>query len=471
MIAILRLVLAAVFLVAGVAKLLDRDGSRRAMRGFGVPERLVVPLALLLPVAELTLAAGLVPAATGPFAAAGAAALLALFALAIVIALARGRTPECHCFGRLHSAPAGWGTLARNAALVALAVVIAWQPASDPSRFELAVAGVVLVIAAQALLSFTLLRRYGRALRRLEELEARPARHALAVGAEAPSFAFAGRDGTRTTLDGLLIRAKPVLLVFSSSGCGPCQALLPKVAGWQERLADHVTVALLEDEPIVADWYGVEATPSAVLVGVDGTVAHALVSGGREIERLVRTLTSDIKPGEAARNGRARVATATALAGGLAVTAVAQAASNPASALDPELQAIDAAFKAGLQRLAAASDRSAKAVHAYATTRPNAKLMRTRRTAAIRALSAERREVIALRARIKALPASGDPAGLVKQRLLAGLSLMAGSLKHHERALPATPEKAASLLSTSQRLRVDSVVPIATAAAVMRSQR
>jgi uncharacterized membrane protein YphA (DoxX/SURF4 family) len=47
-----RLLLAAVFVVAGLAKLADRAGSRQAMRDFGVPVRLAAPFGLLLPLAN-----------------------------------------------------------------------------------------------------------------------------------------------------------------------------------------------------------------------------------------------------------------------------------------------------------------------------------------------------------------------------------------------------------------------------------
>jgi hypothetical protein len=35
-------------------------------------------------------------------------ALLVLFIVAIAVTLARGRKPDCHCFGQLHSKPIGW---------------------------------------------------------------------------------------------------------------------------------------------------------------------------------------------------------------------------------------------------------------------------------------------------------------------------------------------------------------------------
>ena len=48
-----RVLLAAVFAVAGAAKLRDRPGTRQAVVDFGAPERLAGPLAVLLPLAEL----------------------------------------------------------------------------------------------------------------------------------------------------------------------------------------------------------------------------------------------------------------------------------------------------------------------------------------------------------------------------------------------------------------------------------
>ncbi len=56
-----RLLLAAVFAVAGLAKLADLSGSRQAVRDFGLPSRLAAPLGTLLPLAELGVAVALVP--------------------------------------------------------------------------------------------------------------------------------------------------------------------------------------------------------------------------------------------------------------------------------------------------------------------------------------------------------------------------------------------------------------------------
>ena len=103
---IARLLLALVFILAGVAKLADRKGSKQAVIDFGVPTALAAPLGVLLPLAELAVATSLLgPTSTAWWGALGALALLSLFTVGISINLAHGRKPECHCFGQLHSAP------------------------------------------------------------------------------------------------------------------------------------------------------------------------------------------------------------------------------------------------------------------------------------------------------------------------------------------------------------------------------
>src|SRR6266851_2396210 len=109
-----RLVLIAVFGIAGLAKLADRAGSRRMLIDFGVPPRLAAPLGIALPLAELAVALALMSAASAWWAGLAALVLLMLFAGGIAVNLAHGRTPDCRCFGQLHAEPAGPSTLARN---------------------------------------------------------------------------------------------------------------------------------------------------------------------------------------------------------------------------------------------------------------------------------------------------------------------------------------------------------------------
>lgn len=128
---IIRAMLVAVFATAGLAKLADMEGSRGAVAGFGVPERLARPLGTLLPFAELTVTALLLFGGTARAGALGALALLLAFSAGIAAAMARGEAPDCHCFGQLHSEPAGPRTLARNLSLASLAAIAAFA-GSDP---------------------------------------------------------------------------------------------------------------------------------------------------------------------------------------------------------------------------------------------------------------------------------------------------------------------------------------------------
>src|SRR5436853_4710360 len=91
-----------------------------------------MPVCLLFPLAVLSVAVALVPTIMVWWGALGALALLLLFVAGIGFNLARGRQPDCHCFGQLHSAPAGWPTLIRNLVLAAVAGVVVAFGRSTP---------------------------------------------------------------------------------------------------------------------------------------------------------------------------------------------------------------------------------------------------------------------------------------------------------------------------------------------------
>jgi peroxiredoxin/uncharacterized membrane protein YphA (DoxX/SURF4 family) len=330
-----RLALAAVFVVAGAAKLADLAGSRRAVEGFGVPAAAAGPLGLALPLAELAVGVLLLPAASAPYAAFGGLVLLLAFCVAIGAALARGAEPNCHCFGQLHSAPAGWPTLARNTALAAVAALVAAAGLSDPgpsavawvgdlSTTALMGAALAAVVALFGFTAFHLLRQNGRLLLRLDALEAqladgqpaatrkaqvrrRPPKGVggLELGSAAPDFALRSTAGGEETLGTLLSSGRPLLLVFTSVDCGPCRALKPDIAGWQRELADRLTVApvssgpaddsvadglewaLIQEKREVSDEYDARGTPAAVLVAPDGQIVSRVAGGADAIRDLV----------------------------------------------------------------------------------------------------------------------------------------------------------------------------------------
>ena len=324
-----RLLLSGVFLVAGVAKLADREGSRQAVVGFGVPGALAAPLAIFLPLAELAVAAALIPTATAFWGALGALALLLLFVAGIATNLARGRRPDCHCFGQLRSAPAGWRTLARNGVLAGVAALLVWQGLAgevgpsvvgwsgalsiDQLLILASAMAVLVLVSAQWLFLFRLLRQISRLLTRLNAVEERLADAGLAsglpVGAPAPAFALEDLGGEEVTLDGLRARGKPVMLVFTDTDCEFCAELLPEVGSWQRQYAEKLTISvvgrgtveensaeasehgvenvLLQEDWEVADAYEVDATPGALIVSPDGTIGSPVAEGPDEVEALV----------------------------------------------------------------------------------------------------------------------------------------------------------------------------------------
>jgi peroxiredoxin/uncharacterized membrane protein YphA (DoxX/SURF4 family) len=471
---VIRLALAAVFAFAGAAKLADPAGSRRAIRDFGIPERLAAPLAFLLPVAEIGIAVGLVPASSVRLAAGAGAGLLVLFAVAISIALLRGRRPDCHCFGQLHSAPAGPATLVRNLALAGLAVLIASQPAGDPGWIELAAVGVAMVVGGQAALSYLLMRRYGRALLRIQELETGLSRpETLALGAEAPDFALPDLDGHEVELGGLLAGKRPVLLVFADPGCGPCRALLPQLAVWQNDHADRFTLALvsrgeqsentavaeehglhtvlIQEDREVADLYQSDATPSAALVGAEGRIEHPLVTGADAITELVDFATSPSRAVALAGNGARRIAVAAALAGGLGVAATEAGASTTeetlSSVVDPKLAAIGNTIRKATPKLQRDENAIRQALVANAS-KPGA-----RSNAAVReSLRTLRADVLDVRARVIGLSTTKSPrAAEAKQLCSKSFQSLAEGLERFEQIVVAAPAQDVTRLSSQSR--------------------
>jgi hypothetical protein len=183
---IARLLLSAVFLVAAVGKLADRQGSREVIADFGVPKVLAAPVALVLPFVELAISFLLVPDATSRWGAAAALGMLLLFIAGMAISLARGRQPDCHCFGQLSSAPVGRSTLLRNGALAGVAALVLWYGGRSPEIASisatvgsnaagwvaLVVALVALALAAiEAWFILNLLTQQGRLLLRVDALE------------------------------------------------------------------------------------------------------------------------------------------------------------------------------------------------------------------------------------------------------------------------------------------------------------
>src|SRR3954468_18747396 len=243
-----RLLLAGVFLVAGVGKLADLPGFRGTLRGFGVGGRPARIGAVALPIAEIATAAALLVQPLAFWGAGAALLLLVAFTGAIVNALARGDAPDFGCFGALQSAAVSRRQVGRNAVLGALALFVVAAGPGTAIAEDGASAAIVLLLAAAtcALLALSLqLWRERRGLR--EELTAARRTAAavppgLTVGALAPSFSVRGTNGDTVSLDDLRTPGQPIALIFCVGGCGPCSALAPELPRWQAALADTLTI-------------------------------------------------------------------------------------------------------------------------------------------------------------------------------------------------------------------------------------
>src|SRR5690242_12603975 len=62
---------------------------------------------------------------------------------------------------------------------------------------------------------------------------------------QAPDVALTLLGGGGTSINALLARGKPLLLVVTDPRCGPCYELLPDVAGWQRVYGDRLSIALV----------------------------------------------------------------------------------------------------------------------------------------------------------------------------------------------------------------------------------
>ncbi|MDQ3654099.1 MAG: redoxin domain-containing protein [Chloroflexota bacterium] len=345
---LVRVVLAGVFGLAAVTKLIDLSGSRSAMEGFGLPKRLAAPAGIALPLIEITIAILLLPLTTSWWGALGGLVLMLAFMAGIAYNLAKGRTPDCHCFGQVYSEPVGKSTLIRNGVFAALAAVlvlrgpegqgaslVGWLgDVSTADRVLLILVVLILgILATLGWLTVQLLQQNGRLLVRIDALEgastggqivgaaaerADPIPAGLPVGTNAPAFSLARLDGETVTLDSLRAEGKPVVLVFTDPGCGPCGALMPELGRWQQEHAQVLTLALvsrgtreanaakagehgisrvfLQQDREVSQAYQSVPTPSAVLIRADGTIGAPAALGSDAIRSLITRITARPAP-------------------------------------------------------------------------------------------------------------------------------------------------------------------------------
>lgn len=323
-----RLALVAVFSVAALAKLRDRQATAEALKAFGVPEKIVLQTTYLLPGAEGLAALLLVIPALYVYGAVWSLLLLLAFTTAVVVNLGRGKRPSCRCFGEMSAKQIGAHTVGRNLALSAAALYIivaapstvqdarVWFYSLDADDAELSIAVGILALAffIQSWMLLRLRDQTAELTRRLDALGAR-APDPLPLGADAPSFELPTTKGTPLGLTELLARGKPLILIFTDPHCGPCHAILPQVSMWQKSLSKAFTVGIVSRGPMpaneeharanelsevmvqntdeIAESYRAGGTPSAVRISSEGKIDSTIAVGTQPILELFEATIAD----------------------------------------------------------------------------------------------------------------------------------------------------------------------------------
>lgn len=332
---ILRLGLAGVFGLAGITKLVDREGTEKAVADFGVPAALIRPVAVLLPVAELAIAAALFPIVSSWFAAIAAAAMFVVFTAAMLYHIAQGRSPDCHCFGQVYSEPVGVSSVLRNIGFLAAAsgLVVAGQGSQgyDLLNGEGSVMQLVLGLTLIALAGIAILylrkisEQQTQLIRRIEvmELVAREGgsveredvshpQDGLPIGGYFPDFELYDLNANLISSKQIKAQGVPTLFFFVSPTCGPCKALLPEINEWRKELMGKVNFVfissgkapdniekfgldprlpvLLQKGREVAESVKAQWTPTAILMDGNGRVASHATAGDTQIRALVEKI-------------------------------------------------------------------------------------------------------------------------------------------------------------------------------------
>ena len=137
----------------------------------------------------------------------------------------------------------------------------------------------------------------------------------LPVDAPAPNFILNDLNGIAISLHDFLSRGHSLVIIFMDPDCEACATLLSEVEKWQIELRPATDVivisrgtvgenlAMFGNRPIrdvlvecvreVSHAYRCPATPAAVWISQDGSVASSLAMGPAGIKSLVKAISAD----------------------------------------------------------------------------------------------------------------------------------------------------------------------------------
>jgi len=335
---LIRLLLFAVFALAGIGKLLDLEGSEKALKAFGTPEEFAKTFAVALPFAEIVFAVCFLFTETSWLGAIGALILLLSFIGGMIWQISQGKAPDCHCFGQIHSEPVGRKTLIRNIGFAVLALALVAQGRdfqglnladTDSGMIQTMMILALLVLSAvivyflksihkqqeQIIRRMDILEALGKDGTALERSDAGDPGDGLPIGSPFPDFELPDIRGRRVVFNDIISENRPTLFFFVSPTCEPCKSLLPEIEAWRTELENKVNfvfvssgkadenlekfsekaasyILLQKDrevaESVVALW-----TPTALFVGAEGKIASHPAAGDTAIRELVEKIKAE----------------------------------------------------------------------------------------------------------------------------------------------------------------------------------
>ncbi|MGV2982667.1 MauE/DoxX family redox-associated membrane protein [Microbacterium sp. AGC85] len=317
--ALLPVVLAAVFVTAGVLKLRRPQTVVTALTNFGVPAVFRTrSTALALAVGEILLGVALVTTRGWVFFVAGlvTVAATAVFVAITARAVMRGENFDCGCFGATQS-PLGPAVVWRNALLLSAALGTAFLGIGSFPGVAAAIGVldqgdlawlVVVLLLASLTATFTL------SVRRPLTGGASPSQPGDLTGTTLPDLYFATSADEPVRLMDMLDR--PKLITIVRPGCHSCSALLDSSDDVRKQLPSSTDMLLIvagdkdsfvKEHPdlapfslfggwTLAGYVRVSAYPAAVLVGAGGEILADPVAGTDAVQELVERSTLLLHP-------------------------------------------------------------------------------------------------------------------------------------------------------------------------------
>jgi thiol-disulfide isomerase/thioredoxin len=130
----------------------------------------------------------------------------------------------------------------------------------------------------------------------------------LPPGTTAPALAASDIEGRPVSWADALVPSRPILLLFTTSRCGPCREMLPAIQVWQRDHAERVRVMIASQGSVeeighdarefgladvlvdgnlqIFNAFGVKNTPSGVHIRPDGKVGSFVATGPEAIAAL-----------------------------------------------------------------------------------------------------------------------------------------------------------------------------------------